>query len=96
MNEGTMEEVGIKETSEVLTFIGSAAAAIAKAKVDGVIDWKDLLNAETRAMIPAMLAAANDGNLISAEMKNLSPEEINVLLDKLTVVVSALVIAVMS
>lgn len=87
---------GTKETMEVIVFVDDVAAALKAAKADGVIDWRDALRPETRAMIPAMLNAARGGELIPAEAKSWTPEQISDLLLKVGEALGHLVEAVVS
>lgn len=82
-------EHGIAETSDVLDALTAMAVAYKKAKEDDIVNWKDLLNKETRDLIPAVKNAIQDANLIPAELTNLSGEEAAELYQKLTVVFMA-------
>lgn len=66
---------GIEETKEVLALLPVLIAAYKKAAEDGIADWKDLLNEETRAVLPSLYQAYEGSNLVLAELKDLDSEE---------------------
>lgn len=83
---------GIKETQEAITLISKMADAIAAAKADGSIDWKDL--AKLGPVVVAMKAAVDGGNLIPAELKDLDAAETDVVWGSLWTAVGKLITSV--
>jgi hypothetical protein len=76
----------IKETLEVVLFLENMAEAIDKAKADGKVDWQDLLNKETRELVPSLFAAIKDSEQVKAEIQDLTKEETSELVERLVFV----------
>ena len=68
--------MGIKETLEVFAFLDAAGVAMAAARKDGKIDWKDALIPEVRALVPKFASAAGGAQIVVGEIKDLSADEI--------------------
>lgn len=64
----------IKNTKEILKAVRDMQVAYKTAQIDGV-DWKDLLNPETRALIPTLRDAVKDGQLALKELQDLDAAE---------------------
>lgn len=64
----------IKNTKEILQALRDIQTAYKVAKVDGV-NWQDLLNPETRALIPSLREAGKDGKLALKELQDLDAAE---------------------
>lgn len=87
-----MSAVGIKESLEMVAMVKELAKALEASKADGKVDWKDL--PKFAAVVVAGSKAVNGGHLIQAEIKDLSPEETQILITELIDAVSMLVAAV--
>ena len=86
--------MGVKETVEVLNLIDGIANFIREAKVDGVIDFKDLPKA-----FP-LIGLSKDGfvgaELIPAELKSMNSEDMEVVIDRLIKAVTNLIDSTLS
>lgn len=87
-----VEEVGIKETLELIDLLKVTGDTYAAAKADNSIDYKDLT--KLGPMIPALKAALGDSGKIPVELKNLDSEEATKVFNELIGAVSALVAAI--
>jgi hypothetical protein len=85
---------GIKETLEMLALIEEVGLALEKAKEDGKVNWMDL--PKFAPVLSAGKAAIEGTHMISAEIKDLSVEEIQALVSKMTVAISALIKGIMA
>lgn len=68
-------QLGITNVLEDLDAVKQVGLAYKAAKANGTIDWKDALNKETRDLIPKLQAAAKDGGMVLAELKDMDPAE---------------------
>ncbi len=85
---------GIKETLEMLALIEEVGLALEKAKEDGKVNWMDL--PKFAPVLAAGKSAIEGSHMISAEIKDLSVEEIQALVSKMTVAISALIKGIMA
>jgi hypothetical protein len=73
----------IKNTVELLQLLKACVKAYKSAAADGIVDWRDALKPEVRALIPAAQAAISDGGLIAAELKEIDGAEAQKLYEEL-------------
>ncbi len=66
---------GIKETSDLIVFVGELAHAVKRVRADGVMDWKDIQHIAPLAL-KAKDAALGLGD-IKSELADLTGEEID-------------------
>lgn len=88
-----MTAVGIKESLEMVAMIKELAKALEASKGDGKVDWKDL--PKFAPVVVAASKAVNGGHLIPVEIKDLTPEESQILISDLLDAATALVMAVL-
>lgn len=81
-----MEATGIKNTLEILQLLKACVKAYKASAADGVVDWRDALRPEIRALIPAAQAAITDGKLISEEFKDIDNAEAQRLYEEMAVI----------
>jgi hypothetical protein len=83
---------GIKETMEAVQLIEKVAEAIAAAKADGSIDWKDL--GKLGPVVVAMKDAVAGGQMLQAELKDLNAGETQLLFEAIVNATGKLVSAI--
>jgi hypothetical protein len=83
---------GIKETMEAVKLVEKVADAIAAAKADGSIDWKDL--SKLGPVVVAMKDAVAGGQLLQAELKDLDAGETQLLFEAIVGATGKLISAI--
>lgn len=73
----------IKNTLDLIDVIQDILVAYKASMADGKLDWKDLLNPETRELVPSIHEALKDGSLIPAELSDLDSAEVALIYEKL-------------
>ncbi len=73
------EKKDIVNILQVFDLVKASCVAMIKAKEDGNINWKDLLSAETRDLIPKVKDALDGITEIKGELLDLDPAEVAVL-----------------
>ena len=81
--------IGTKETEELIALIQAAADAIKAAKADGEINWRDI--PKVGGVLVALKKAVQGNDKVPDELKNLTREEMEMLLTKSMAAIIAMI-----